>query len=159
MLCVLRLVAVLAVTVAVATGSFSASALPGRADSCTASTTKTLVHTFVAAYDKGRVAAINSMWAPEPYFQWFSTRAPGRRLGAQAYNRLLSGGIPVKSWAAARGWLRVRMASVQPSPWTDVGADLKISRTGGFVWRDGSVFRIPLRLARLARSGTSLATP
>jgi hypothetical protein len=77
----------------------------------------------------------------------------------RSYVSLLSGGTPVKSWAAARGWLRVRMASVQPSPWTDVGADLKISRTGGFVWRDGSVFRIPLRLARLVRTGTSLAAP
>jgi hypothetical protein len=77
----------------------------------------------------------------------------------RSYMGLLSGGTLVKSWAAARGWLRVRMASVQPSPWTDVGADLKISRSGGFVWRDGSVFRIPLRLARLARSGMSLAAP
>jgi hypothetical protein len=77
----------------------------------------------------------------------------------RSYVGLLSGGIPVKSWAAARGWLQVRIASVQPSPWTDIGADLKISRKGGFVWRDGSVFRIPQRLARLVRSGASLATP
>ena len=27
------------------------------------------------------------MWAPEPYFQWFSARAPGGRSGAQAYDR------------------------------------------------------------------------
>ena len=31
--------------------------------------------------------AIDRMWAPEPYFQWFSTRAPGARLGARAYDR------------------------------------------------------------------------
>jgi hypothetical protein len=77
----------------------------------------------------------------------------------RSYVGLLSGGTPVKSWAAAHGWLRVRIASLQPSPWTDVGADLQISRTGGFVWRDGSVFRIPLRLARLVRRGASLAAP
>jgi hypothetical protein len=77
----------------------------------------------------------------------------------QSYVTLLSGGAPMKSWAAARGWLPMRMVSAQPSPWTDVGAELKISRMGGFVWRDGKVFRIPLRLARLARSGTSLAAP
>jgi hypothetical protein len=77
----------------------------------------------------------------------------------RSYVSLLSGGTPVKTWAAARGWLPVRITSAEPSPWTDFGADLKISRTGGFVWRDGSVFRIPLRLARLARSGTSLAAP
>jgi hypothetical protein len=77
----------------------------------------------------------------------------------RSYVGLLSRGTPVRSWAAARGWLRVHMASVQPSPWTDVGADLQISRAGGFVWRDGSVFRIPLRLAGLVRSGVSLAAP
>jgi len=79
--------AVLAVTAAVATRTSSASALPGRVDACTAATTKALVRSFVADYNMGRVAAINTMWAPGPYFQWFSTRAPGRRLGAQAYGR------------------------------------------------------------------------
>ena len=78
---------VLAVTAAVGTRTSATSPLPGRAVACTASTTKALVRTFVADYDKGRVAAINSMWAPEPYFPWFSTRAPGRRLGGQAYDR------------------------------------------------------------------------
>ncbi len=27
------------------------------------------------------------LWAREPYFQWFSTGAPGARLGPSAYNR------------------------------------------------------------------------
>jgi hypothetical protein len=27
------------------------------------------------------------MWAPEPYFQWYSTIGPGSRLGSKAYDR------------------------------------------------------------------------
>jgi hypothetical protein len=54
---------------------------------CTAVTTKALVRKFVRNYDEGHVAVIDRLWAQEPYFQWFSTRAPGARLGAAAYNR------------------------------------------------------------------------
>jgi hypothetical protein len=78
---------VLAVTAAALTPISSVGAAPGRTVACTAATTKALVRSFVADYDQGRVAAINRMWAPEPYFQWFSTRAPGGRSGAQAYDR------------------------------------------------------------------------
>jgi hypothetical protein len=54
---------------------------------CTAVTTKALVQKFVRNYDSGQVAAIDRLWAREPYFEWFSTRAPGARLGPAAYNR------------------------------------------------------------------------
>jgi hypothetical protein len=54
---------------------------------CTPVTTKALVQKFVRDYDSGQVAVIDRLWAREPYFQWFSTRAPGARLGAAAYNR------------------------------------------------------------------------
>lgn len=30
---------------------------------------------------------IDRLWAREPYFQWFSTRAPGARLGPAAHER------------------------------------------------------------------------
>jgi hypothetical protein len=49
--------------------------------------TKRLVRTFARSYSAGRVAAINRMWAPEPRFRWFSTGAPGARLGPAAYDR------------------------------------------------------------------------
>ncbi len=55
---------------------------------CNAATTKALVRTFAADYSKGRVAAIDRMFAPEPYFQWFSSNARGgSRLGGKAYDR------------------------------------------------------------------------
>jgi hypothetical protein len=54
---------------------------------CTAVMAKALVQKFVRDYDSGQVAVIDRLWAREPYFHWFSTRAPGARLGAAAYNR------------------------------------------------------------------------
>jgi hypothetical protein len=54
---------------------------------CTASAAKMLVRTFVRRYDTGDVAAAMHLWAPEPFFQWFSTGPPGARLGASAYQR------------------------------------------------------------------------
>ena len=78
---------VLAAVASATTRTSVAVAALGRTDACTPATTKALVRSFVAEYDKGHVQAINRMWAPKPYFQWFSTRAPGGRLGAQAYDR------------------------------------------------------------------------
>jgi hypothetical protein len=54
---------------------------------CTAGATKTLVRSFVAGYNAGHVTAIDRMWAREPSFQWYSTIAPGARLGSKAYDR------------------------------------------------------------------------
>jgi hypothetical protein len=51
---------------------------------CTADATTALIRGFVRDYDHGRVAAMNRVWAPEPYFQWFSA---GRRSGSRAYDR------------------------------------------------------------------------
>jgi len=54
---------------------------------CTAGATKTLVRAFVADYDGGKVQSASALWAPAPRFQWFSTGAPGARLGPAAYER------------------------------------------------------------------------
>jgi hypothetical protein len=91
MLRVLWVVAAVVLIGAIATRTSSGNAFGGRANSCRAATTKGLVRAFVADYNKGRVTAMNKMWAPEPYFQWFFARAPGRRLGAQAYDRTTLG--------------------------------------------------------------------
>ena len=69
--------------VAAASGT-AASAAPSP---CTAGATEALVRSFVAGYKAGHVAAIDRMWAPEPYFQWYSTIGPGSRLGSKAYDR------------------------------------------------------------------------
>jgi hypothetical protein len=94
----------------------------------------------------------------------FATTAPtSARVGDHAaadpgsYARLLEAGSRVTTWVGAIGWIRVRLASSEPTPWTDSGYDLRISKRAGFVWREGAVYRIPLALARLARLGRSLA--
>jgi len=57
------------------------------AGGCTADATKSLVHAFVTDYGRGRVAAIDRMWAPAGRFRWYSTGSPGQRLGQAAHRR------------------------------------------------------------------------
>jgi hypothetical protein len=60
---------------------------PSASGTCTADTTKALVHAFVRGYARGEVKVINRMWAPAPRFRWFSTGRPGARAGEDARNR------------------------------------------------------------------------
>jgi hypothetical protein len=53
-------------------------------------------------------------------------------------------------------WLRIRITADAASPWTDAASDVRISRRGRYLWVDGTIFRIPLQLARLVRAGRSL---
>jgi hypothetical protein len=59
----------------------------GAAGGCTAGATRAVVHEFVGDFNTGRVSRIGALWAPAPRFQWYSTIAPGRRLGAAAEDR------------------------------------------------------------------------
>lgn len=54
---------------------------------CTAASTTSLVHAFIADFSRGRVQAANQLWAPAPRFQWYSTTQPGRRLGSRSKDR------------------------------------------------------------------------
>jgi hypothetical protein len=45
------------------------------------------VRTFAADMNAGRAGSAARLWAPEPYFQWYSTGGAGRRLGPSAYDR------------------------------------------------------------------------
>jgi hypothetical protein len=58
-----------------------------RAATCTGPATETIVRRFVADFDAGKAAAAEVLFAPEPYFQWYSARAPAQRLGNEAYER------------------------------------------------------------------------
>jgi hypothetical protein len=69
---------------AVAVALASVTAFAG---GCTADATTSLVRAFVADYSRGRVATIDRMWAPAGRFQWYSTGAPGARIGPAAYRR------------------------------------------------------------------------
>lgn len=54
---------------------------------CTATETRSTVTRFVAAWNEGRLNALDGLVAREPVFKWFSSGAPGDR-GAAAYDRL-----------------------------------------------------------------------
>jgi hypothetical protein len=94
---------------------------------------------------------------PFPMTPPTSVRVGGRAADDPAsYERLLATGSRVSTWVGAVDWIRVRLTSPEPSPWTDGSFDLRVSKGSGFVWREGAVYRIPLALARLARAGRSL---
>jgi hypothetical protein len=73
----------------------------------------------------------------------------------QSYLRLLRGGELASTFDGA-GWIDVRLASVEPSPWTNGASWVRVSRKGGWVWRDVWVYRVPQTLAERVRQGLSL---
>jgi hypothetical protein len=57
-----------------------------------------------------------------------------------------------------RGWLFVRMTTPTASPWSDSATDVRVSRRGGWLYRDGTFFRVPAKFAaRMRASVASLA--
>lgn len=74
----------------------------------------------------------------------------------QSYLRLLRGGELSPSFDGARGFVGVRLASLDPSPWTNGATWVMVSRARGFVWRDVWVYRVSPALAERARRGLSL---
>lgn len=54
---------------------------------CTRAQTRTALNSFVTAFNQGDFARLDSLFADEPAFQWFSSQHPGRRLGAEAKRR------------------------------------------------------------------------
>ena|SRR5437764_6105156 len=54
---------------------------------CSGSAAQAVIRTFVADINAGRPDAAARLWAPEPYFQWYSAAGAGRRVGSKAYNR------------------------------------------------------------------------
>ena len=54
---------------------------------CTRAEVRRTVRSFVQAFDRGWLARLDSLFAPADRFQWYSTGAPGRRLGDAARDR------------------------------------------------------------------------
>ena len=75
----------------------------------------------------------------------------------QSYLQLFGIGLEVFP-AILPGWLRVRLTADSPSPWTDGRNDVRISRTGRLLWIDGTIFRIPLQLAKRIRARRSVGS-
>lgn len=53
---------------------------------CSRDSVATLVKAFVRAYNKGDMGQLDSMWANEPDFEWYSV-SPGERERDEAYDR------------------------------------------------------------------------
>ena len=72
--------------------SLSAASTSSAADdnavvTCSAQSVTTTIRAFVAAYDRGRVAAADRYFALEPKFEWFSAGPPDRRFGPRSHDR------------------------------------------------------------------------
>ena len=54
---------------------------------CTGGGLRRALASFVSAYDRGDTQMLDSLFAEEPDFEWYSTNGPGERLGRQARQR------------------------------------------------------------------------
>jgi hypothetical protein len=55
-----------------------------------------------------------------------------------------------------RGWLDVHVTTPTASPWSDSSTELHVSRRGGWLYRDGTFFRVPAKFAARIRARLSL---
>jgi hypothetical protein len=54
---------------------------------CDRETVRSALLSFLTAYNQGELSRLDSMFAPEPAFQWYSVNPPGKRLRASARRR------------------------------------------------------------------------
>jgi hypothetical protein len=73
----------------------------------------------------------------------------------QSYLGLFGRGYEVWPAQAIR-WIRVKIVGDAASPWTDSTSQILVSRRGRYLSVDGTILRIPLKLARLIRAARSL---
>lgn len=81
---------VLLVVAALTTASSAgpAAAVPQRPSGCPPAQTRTLVKTFIAAFNRGDQTALNQTWASKVWFQWYSVSAgPAARTSQDAARR------------------------------------------------------------------------
>ena len=57
------------------------------AATCDAAATQHAFRTFVAAFNGGDLAKLDSLFAASPAFRWYSSNAPGERTGNAAFTR------------------------------------------------------------------------
>lgn len=66
--------------------SYSADLTSGRSG-CTTKDARAVLTDFVQAFNKGDDQKLDSLFAENPKFNWYSSSPPGRRLGAAAKSR------------------------------------------------------------------------
>jgi hypothetical protein len=72
-----------------------------------------------------------------------------------SYSRLWTVGRPAIP-VHPRGWIRVRITTATPTPWSDETTDVEVARRGGWLARDGTFFRVPATFAARVRARASL---
>src|SRR5260370_1727597 len=63
-----------------------ARSVPLGATSCSDSASRQLVESFITGFNKGDTAELDRLFSPD-VFEWYSTDAPGARVGQEAYDR------------------------------------------------------------------------
>lgn len=81
-------VLLLALSLVLAPAAFSfGETLPADVEDCAPADARQVVQRYVRAFNAWKVPALDRAFAPAASFNWFSTGAPGVRLGAAAYDR------------------------------------------------------------------------
>jgi hypothetical protein len=83
-LCLGSLAGMLCLWLALAPAS---AAPPTTTEPCSRTDTSNALRSFVGAFNDGSFEKLDALFAQEPDFQWYSTQAPGQRLGVEAKNR------------------------------------------------------------------------
>ncbi len=83
------MIAVLAFATAVTSTQATAdgTATAAKQASCSSAETRAALISFVTAFNRGDFARLDSLFASEPAFEWYSSEAPGQRLGTKAKRR------------------------------------------------------------------------
>lgn len=84
-----HLIAAIAAIIVVAFPAFASAAggRPTGATACTERGTRAIVFAFTRALKRGDFAQLDMLFAPRYAFKWYSTTAPGARLGGDSGNR------------------------------------------------------------------------
>ncbi|HEY5977477.1 MAG TPA: hypothetical protein VIT85_06435 [Solirubrobacterales bacterium] len=69
----------MSVCLLLAAASWGTAAAPD--SGCTAKETRAALVSFTRAYSRGDLDRLDSLFAEEPRFEWYSTDGPGRRIG------------------------------------------------------------------------------
>lgn len=126
--------------------------------SCGREATAGALRSFVAAFDAGDSARLDSLFAPEPAFQWYSTPAPGERIGQEARRRDTL--VPYLRRRHAKGdrlrlrafhwtgrsprWSNFWFEARRATPAVDGGRWFRADGKGAVVWEAGSAQLIVL---------------
>jgi hypothetical protein len=75
------------VALALVPAALSAGELPPDVEQCAPGDARVVAERFVRAFNARNIPALDRVFAPAASFNWYSTGAPGKRLGRAAYDR------------------------------------------------------------------------